>query len=411
VATSSFQTDGSPCADWTDWDYRLGLSPHHVVRYRDLAGDLDLLKELGVNAYRFSVEWSRLEPRPGSWNAREVGRLGGVVERLAVMGITPMVTLHHFTHPRWFAEQGAWNHDDAVDRFLGFASQVVESIPSVRYWITFNEPLVFLLGGYVDGCMPPGRRDLVAATDALERILEAHALVYRLIHRINPGAMVGVAHNMCVFAPSRSWHPLDRLFTTAVHRTYNEALVEAFVHGRLRIAAPFLKEVDLETPVAGTLDFIGVNYYTRFHLAFQPAGRGDRPMEVRGRDAAGEGLTDMGWEVHPEGFGRMLRIAARAGVPILVTENGIATEDDQRKIDFIRRHLDVLEVCRAEGLDIRGYFYWSLTDTYEWLHGFDKRFGLYRVDWESGQRTATSAARYYGDLVRQFFVRPPLTQR
>ena len=401
VATSAFQIEGSPHADWTEWDPPASAHPLMTGHYERFREDIALLRELGVNAYRFSVEWSRIQPGERVWDETALEHYRRLVEELLASGIEPVLTLHHNTHPRWFHEATPWHGKLAAERYAAFVQRVVDALPEVKTWITFNEPMIMLLGGYIDGCLPPGRRDNAAASRALAGILDAHARAYAVIHRRIPGARVGIAHNMAAFAPLRRWHPLDRLLARLGHRGFNLAILEAFRTGRTRLVLPFARPQSLVTPVQGTLDFLGVNYYQRLHVRFRLPRRGSHALEVVHRDGGGCGLTDMGWEEHPEGLSAVLREAATAGVPLLLTENGIATTDDDRKISFIRRHVAALDAARREGIDVRGYFYWSLTDTYEWLHGMHKRFGLYRIDWRTLERTPTAAAAYFAELVRE----------
>jgi beta-glucosidase len=323
-----------------------------------------------------------------------------LVEGLLASGIEPVLTLHHNTHPAWFHESTPWYGERGAERFAAFTRRIVDAIPEVKTWITFNEPMVMLLGGYLDGCLPPGIRDRNVAARALAGLLNAHARAYAIIHRRIPGARVGIAHNMAAFAALRAWHPLDRFLARLGRRGFNLAILEAFRTGRTRLKVPFTRALSITAPVQGTLDFLGVNYYQRLHLRFRMPRRGCHALEVVHRDGGGCGLTDMGWEEYPEGLAAVLREAAAVGVPLMLTENGIATADDARKISFIRRHVAALDDARREGIDIRGYFYWSLTDTYEWLHGMHKRFGLHRMDWRTLERIPTAAAVYYTALVR-----------
>jgi beta-glucosidase len=401
VATSAFQIEGSPDADWTAWDAGARVQPVMTGHYERFREDVALLRELGVNAYRFSVEWSRIQPRERAWDETALEHYRQLVAELLTSGIRPIITLHHYTHPGWFHESTPWHGEQAADRFAAFVQRVVDALPDVKTWITFNEPMVMLLGGYLDGSLPPGTRDRFAAARAFVGVLDAHARAYAIIHRRIPDAQVGIAHNMAAFAPARRWHPLDRLIARLGHRGFNLALLEVFRTGRTRLALPFVPSLPIASPVQGTLDFLGVNYYQRLHLGFRLLGGRTHCLEVHHRDRGGCGLTDMGWEEHPEGLGAVLREAAGVGVPLLLTENGIATEDDARKISFIRRHIAALDDARRDGIDIRGYFYWSLTDTYEWLHGLHKRFGLYRMDWQTLERIPTAAAAYYAARVRE----------
>jgi beta-glucosidase len=398
VATSAFQLEGSPYADWTSWDSILSEKPEVTNHYSLYKEDLSLLKELGVNAYRFSLEWSRIQPREYSWDDRALSHYQEIIDILTKNGIEPMVTLHHFTHPLWFITKYPWHEDSAIDHFSHYLDKVLSELRGVRYWITFNEPYVLLLGGYLEGCMPPGIRDVSLAIKALKNILTCHAMAYDRIHEKNPQAMVSVAHNMAALAPWRRWNPFDRLLSRVAKYFYNHSLLDAFLTGRLVIKFPFKNEIEMAVPIKDKLDFFGVNYYTRIHIRFNPFKK--MGVELRHRDIDGHGLTDMGWEIHPYGLEKVLRYASRLKVPLIITENGIATRDDQRKIKFMRRHVDVLERCLKNGIDVRGYYYWSLIDNYEWLQGLDARFGLYTVDFTTLKRRRTNAAAYYSYLIR-----------
>jgi beta-glucosidase len=399
VATSAFQLEGSPYADWTAWDEHLRSKPNVTNHYLLYKKDLKLLKELGVNAYRFSMEWSRIQPEEDRWNAEAIQHYQDIVNILRREEIEPMVTLHHFTHPKWFIEKYPWHEDRSVQKFLVYVEKVVSTLQGVRYWITVNEPYVLLLGGYLDGCMPPGLRDAPSTVKALKNMLVSHGKVYDVLHSLSREAEVGVAHNMAAIAPCRFWHPLDRVLSRIAMFFYNHSLIDAFLTGTLKIKFPFTKEIELQIPIQGKLDFMGVNYYTRVHLRFNPFRK--MGIELRHQDTDGHGLTDMGWEVHPRGLEKVVRYASKLNIPIMITENGIATRDDQQKIKFIKGHVDALERCLKNGIDVKGYFYWSLIDNYEWLRGFDARFGLYRVDFNTFERKPTPAASYYSYLIKK----------
>ncbi|MDA8089371.1 MAG: glycoside hydrolase family 1 protein [Nitrospiraceae bacterium] len=398
VATSAFQLEGSASADWAAWDPALRRNPEASNHYKLYREDLRLLKELGVNAYRFSVEWSRIEPEEGRYDEGAIGHYRHIVDLLIAHGIEPMVTLHHFTHPEWFLKKYPWHTGDSVSRFLSFAEKIVSKFKNVRYWITFNEPYVLLLGGYMEGCMPPGIKDSRLALKAIENMLVCHSKIYDLIHESRPDAMVSVAHNMAAFSPWHQLNPSDRLLAIIASRFYNHSLINAFRTGILKVRFPFQRALAIPVPIKGKLDFFGVNYYTRLHMRFNPFKK--MGVELRHRDLDGRGLTDMGWEIHPDGLRKMIEYASILKVPIIITENGIATHDDSRKINFLRQHVTAVQRCIKDGLDIRGYFYWSLVDNYEWIHGFDSRFGLYKVDFESYERKPTLAAAYFASLIK-----------
>ena len=399
VATSAFQLEGSPYADWATWDSRLQTHPditHHYYLYKK---DLKLLKELGVNAYRFSLEWSRIQPAENRWDTKAFQHYQDIIDFLRDEGIEPMVTLHHFTHPNWFIETYSWHHEQSVVKFQEYVERVANQLQKVRYWITFNEPNVLLLGGYLDGCMPPGLQDRSSFVRAFKNILYAHGSAYDTLHSSLPEVWVGIAHNMVAFSPYWRWNPLDQFLSRMVHYYYNHSLLDALKTGLLRLRFPVFNKMEMNMPIQGKLDFLGVNYYTRIHVRFNPF----RPMclDLRHEDRDGYGLTDMGWEIHPHGMERTLKEASTLGLPMIITENGIATRNQQKKEKFIKSHIDTLEQCLKKGMDIRGYFYWSLMDHYEWLKGLDARFGLYSVNYDTLERKATSVAGFYSYLIKK----------
>jgi beta-glucosidase len=397
VATSAFQLEGSPHADWTNWDAILSDKPaitDHYSRYKE---DLTLLKHLGVNAYRFSIEWSRIQPHENAWDHEVVAHYQDIIDILRGYGVEPMVTLHHFTNPLWFTAKYPWHEEGSVEKFTSYAERLVAELKGVKYWLTFNEPYVILLGGYLEGCTPPGLRDVPKALAALKNIFTCHGNAYDIIHRKDPGAQVSIAHNMSVFAPWKKWNPFDRLLKKTANFFYNHSIINAFQTGVFVVKFPFTRAVEIEVPIKDKLDFFGVNYYTRIHLRFNPFKK--MGVELRHLDLDGHGLTNIGWEVHPRGLEKVLRYASRLNLPLIITENGIATHDAQRKADYMKRHVDVVERCLRNGIDVRGYYYWTLIDNYEWLQGLDARFGLYRVDFNTLKRSPTSAATYYAYLI------------
>jgi beta-glucosidase len=411
AATSAYQIEGALENDWTAWERAGRLKPGavpcgagsgHRDRWRS---DLQLLPEIGANAYRFSVEWSRIEPLPGEFDSAELELEARRVALLERLGIEPVVTLLHYTHPLWFWREGGWENPKSVDWFARFAARVVEALaPRVRYWVTLNEPIVLLLGGYLSGAIPPGHSSFARSTRALEHLLRAHAAAAAAIKARVPGARTLIAHNMLDFAPDRAGHPVDRRLSGEGEALYNMALVEAVATGRVRWAFPGEGRAVFRIPeLPASIDDFGVNYYSRVHLRFR--GVVGRVAEFFYRDPRRRGLTQTGWEIHPEGFGRVLRAAAQAGRPILVTENGIATGDDRVRRDFLREHALVLAHARQSGLSVKGYFYWSLLDNFEWLEGLRPRFGLFEVDYATFARRRRPSANLFAELGRRFIRR------
>jgi beta-glucosidase len=408
VATSSYQIEGAVENDWTDWEReerlkvreeRCGRGAGHRERWKT---DFSLIPTIGANAYRFSIERSAIEPAPGFFSDEALRFERERVDALVRLGIEPVVTLHHYTHPRWFWSGEGWEGAESVAAFRRYAAVVADALGDrVRTWVTLNEPIVFLLGGYLGGLIPPGRRKFAAAARALEHLLRAHSEAAAVLKERIPGCRVGIAHNMLDFAPERRDSALDRRLARAGDRLYNLALLEAMGTGRMEWAFPGEGRTRISLPdFPASNDFVGVNYYSRVHIRFRgvPGAVGAFAY----RDPESRGLTDTGWEVHPEGFGRVLRQAESLGRPILVTENGIATRNDGVRRDFLREHALVLRHRLEAGAPIEGYFYWSLLDNFEWLEGFRPRFGLFEVDYATFTRRRRPSADVFADLGRRF---------
>jgi beta-glucosidase len=408
VATSSYQVEGAVENDWTEWERldrlktrgeRCGEGAGHRARWR---ADLGLLPSLSANAYRFSLERSRIEPERGWFSEDALAVERARVAFLARLNVEPCVTLEHYTHPRWFWAEGGWENPESVAGFRRYAEVVAGALgPRVRWWVTLNEPIVFLLGGYLGGLIPPGIKSFASAARALEHMLRAHTEAAAVLREKIPGSHVGIAHNMLEFAPDRRESGLDRRLARAGERLYNLALLDAIATGEVDWSFPGQGRARFRvTDLPAANDYVGVNYYSRVHIRFRgvPGAIG----EFFYRDPASRGLTDMGWEVHPHGFDAVLRQAARAERPIVVTENGIATRDDRRRRDFLREHALVLAHRREAGTPVAGYFYWSLLDNFEWLEGFRPRFGLFGVDYATFARRRRPSADLFAELGRRF---------
>ncbi|MBK7090175.1 MAG: family 1 glycosylhydrolase [bacterium] len=408
VSTSAFQIEGQINNDITVWESlgyfrNNGEDPIYnraADHWNRWESDFVLLKELNLNSYRFSVEWARIEPERGKFDQSALDQYVRMVDRLLELGIQPMLTLHHFTHPTWFHEATPWHSPESVEAFARFTAKVVESLGDrVNLYVTINEPMVWLLAGYLDAKFPPGKRDVHLLADSLYNMLLAHARAYDIIKSANPNAEVGIANNFIVFKSAHKWNPLDKKIKRLIHSFYNMCIVDAFHENVVRIKFPFI--MDYHKPIAldNKIDFWGVNYYYRMHVRFKLSVK--YPFELFFRDRSGSGFTDLGWEIYARGLGKVLNWLEPTGKPIYVTENGIATQDDTRRLEYMTQHLSILEDSIRRNPQVRGYYYWSLIDNYEWLVGYKARFGLYEVDYENGlKRTLRPSGRFFGDYIR-----------
>jgi beta-glucosidase len=376
--------------------HRAGKACEHWTRFRE---DIALMKSLGLNAYRFSVEWSKIEPEEGRFNESALDHYEEVVDALLAAGIEPVITLHHFTDPLWFSNAGGFLREDAPEILCRFSQRVFERLAGrVRIWCTINEPAVYAVGGYITGEFPPAIRNPMQAARVLANLLRAHALIYSTCKGRWPDAQIGLPVNIFLYEPASWWNPLDRLAAYVASRNFTHALLAYLQTGRFTLLLPGVVRLKIDHGIPDATDFVGVNYYTRFHLRLNPLSPEKiLPVTVSPVDQT----TDMGWEIHPDGLRRVLQIvASHSNKPILVTENGIADDSDTKRARFITDHLCGLQRARKEGIDVRGYFYWTLLDNFEWAHGYTKRFGLYHVDFTTQKRTLREGSRAFAEFIK-----------
>jgi beta-glucosidase len=414
TATSSHQIEGgNDKNDWSAFEAqpgriahgdRSGLADDHWNR---VAGDVALMKALGANAYRFSLEWSRLEPTEGAWDDAAWAHYEGELRLLAEAGVTPMVTLLHFTLPLWIAARGGAAAPDFAERFGRFAAEAARRLgPAVTLWCTVNEPNVQMFNGYVEGSFAPGVKSLEGASKAFRGLVRGHAAAAAALRAGVPGARIGAAVNLRVFDPERRWWAPDWIAARLSADAFNWAFYDAIVTGRIRLRAPGFPALDEPLPtLQGSADWFGINYYSRDMVRFSPG----EPGMVAHHPGPGR-RTDLGWEIYPEGLHRLLRAAwARYRLPIYVTENGLADASGAERPDFLRAHVQALARAAREGVPVLGYFHWSLLDNFEWAEGFGPRFGLYRVDYGTMARTPAPGAEVFAALARE--TAAPVTAR
>ncbi len=410
VATSAHQIEGGNVnSDWWDWELapghikngdRSGRAPDH---WDHLEEDVKLLRDLNVGEYRFSMEWAKIEPRQGEWDWQAVEHYKTELALLRSAGIEPMVTLHHFTLPRWFAALAGWESEKAPELFARYAAFVQTHIgPEVHDWITINEPMVHLVQGYMSGYFPPGHKGgFKSVIPPMIGLLHSHAAAYHAMHAIaaQPGhtpIRIGLAHHLRIFDPPRGFHPFDSFLAGKFDHAFNWAFANAVETGKLKLWIPLAVRVNKRLPeVAGTQDFIGVNYYGRdiVHMRFSGMG-----FELSVEKSSG--VTDLGWEIYPHGFYRILKATAKRfpGKKIFITENGIADAKDDRRPKFLESHLTELAHAMREGVPVEGYCHWSLLDNFEWSDGFTPRFGLYEVDYATLARKPRPSALRFHDI-------------
>lgn len=386
TAISAHQVEGGNFNDWTEWeksakriqalkkagqnpqDYISGQACDHYHRFEE---DFDLAKNLNNNALRFSIEWSRLEPEPGKFNQKEIEHYRKVLLALRERDLEPFVTLWHWTNPWWLAAKGGWANKNVIDYFGRYTKIIVKELGDlINFWVTLNEPLIHLGAGYIIGYFPPQKRNIFLAWPVFENLVKAHQRAYQIIHIHQSKAKVGVANLINYFEPAHPWSPLEKLMAGLAHYFWNHRFLQK---------------------TKNYLDYIGLDYYQHDRIVFYPPFRKN----------LNEKVSDMGWEIYPEGIYHILKYLKSFHLPIYILENGLADREDKQRADYILDHLKWVHRAIQEGVDVRGYFHWSLIDNFEWAFGFWPRFGLYQVDYQTMERIPRPSAQIYAKICQE----------
>lgn len=379
AATSAHQVEGNNIHnDWWEWEEK---RPPHLRsgkacdQYNLYEQDFDLAKELNHNAHRLSIEWSRIEPKENEFDVAEIEHYKNVLKALKDRKFTVMLTLWHFTLPQWVADKGGWESGKTVKYFERFVKKIVPEIAEyVDLWVTLNEPGVYIFETYIDRKWPHSKKSWLGQIKSFLNLTGAHRRVYKYLHKTFPaGKPVGIANNILSF---ESFHKHSIIEQIAV------SLNDIFLNHLFYILTK------------GTHDFLGINYY--FHTRLKQKGLIPQQINLTQTHE----VSDLGWEIYPEGIFDVLSDLSD-DIPIYVTECGIASTNDDRRSRFLISYLQ--EVARAikAGVNVRGFFYWSLIDNFEWHLGFEPRFGLVEVDYETEKRKIRPSALVYTDIIQQ----------
>lgn len=412
VASAAHQVEGGHTSNnWSAWENtsypdgrphilnneKTGAACDHWNRYPE---DIQLIQELGVSSYRFSISWSKVMPQIGVVDTLAVQHYVEVCDSLIKAGISPMVTLHHFEHPLWFEQMGGFEKEQNIAHFVQFSEVIYTALKDrVTYWCTINEPAVFVIAAYFDGHFPPGKKEPKLAAVVLKNLFKAHVAVYQRLKSLPDGekTQIGIVKNMHQIDPMQEWNLFDRLISRTVNNGFNGSFISTFHDGNYRFYFPTLVDEQEPMPEApSTLDFVGLNYYS--HNAMDFSLNLDEALKTR--MYPGETATDMTYTIYPEGLYRAIQEISVLGRPIIITENGIADEKDDRRGDFIRKYLYAVSKAIKDGYDVRGFHYWSLTDNFEWDLGYGQRFGLYHVDFATQKRALREGSKEFQRIVK-----------
>ncbi len=407
-ATAAHQVEGDNRNNqWWAWEQQAGRivdgdrSEIACDWWRSAEADFDRMAEMGLNAHRLSVEWSRIEPSEGKFDSASLDRYRGMLMALRKRGIEPMITLHHFTNPIWFEERGSWTNRDACVRFFArFVGRVADALGDLcDLWCTINEPNVYGVLGWVAGHHPPGKLgDYPGAFEVVRNLLLGHAAAYQVLHERTRNPRVGLAHQMRPFEPLRDGNLLDSLPARFYDQAFNHGILRALGSGSwpslLRGGSPPSARV-----LRGTLDWIGLNYYTRERITFDLRAR--ETWYAKRLFTPGAPVSDFNYgELYAPGFLRCLGTISRMGVPIYVTENGVPDAIDSFRPGFLLEHLKQLWLAIQFCYDVHGYYHWSFVDNFEWSEGWRMKFGLYELNRSTQGRTLRPSGRLYGNIVQ-----------
>lgn len=411
TASSAYQCEGGNTNNqWYRWEQQGHiLSGEECGKASDwwenAEQDFDLAEQMENSALRLSIEWSRIEPREGQWDDAAIDRYRLMLRGLRLRRMKPLVTLHHFTDPLWFADRDGFADPRNIRYFVRFVEHVVAALSDLcDFWVTINEPNVYAALGYITQAYPPGEHDVLRGLRVLSNLIQAHVEAFYAIRRLQPEGQVGYCLHYRLLDPASIFSPLDQTAAALQESWFNWAALDAAESGQfsfpLNLALPSIPRA------AGSRDFHGVNYYTREMVRFDPSLPGElfgrrfvRPNVPRNDP----GLDKSFGEIYPQGMYRALKAVyrrTRGNKPIYITENGFCDDQDDRRLRAILEHLAMLHRAIREGIPVRGYFHWSLVDNFEWNNGWAARFGLIEIDPITQRRAPRPSASMYGEICR-----------
>jgi len=387
ASTSAYQIEGGIYCDWSEWEKSEGrkkklkkkgkkledyVCGQAVDSYNRFDEDLKCIKELNLGGYRMGIEWARIEPSEGNFDMKAIEYYRKILQKLKDNNIKVVLTLWHWTNPVWIRDQGGWMNKKTVKDFARYSELIVKELGSlVDFWVTLNEPMMHFFNGYLIAKFPPAKKARICqGLRVYKNLVRAHKEAYKIIHTKNKNAKVSITQIVNYIEPAHKWNPLEWLIAKAYHYFGNDK---------------FLQDIKKQ------LDYIGFDYYFHDRMVWYPPFRKNLNKEV----------NDMGWEVYPSGIYYVLKYLSKFKLPLYIMENGLPDEDDDQREEFIKNHLKYIHKAIKDGIDVKGYFYWSLLDNFEWESGWMPKFGLYKVDRKNNfKRTAQPSSKVYANICK-----------
>ena len=417
VATSAYQvegTDGATVMPYNQWNrlegkeieidgtmckpvpHKSGNACEHYKRYKS---DIQLMKDLGFKAYRFSISWGKVEPESGTYNQDVLDHYEDVCKELVDNGIKPLITLYHYTHPCWFEDKGGFEKEENLEDFVNFCVKVFERLNKYNpVWFTFCSYIGYAFPAYFMGFKPPFKKDMQLSLDVMKHMLDTHVRVYHRLKSIDKTAKVGIHKTVYMIDPYCRWNPLDLMYSWFGNKMQNYAIYDFFTTGVYKVWMPGKAYIKYENEKAkGALDCIGLTYYSAAYAKNSKIIPRPECMPTENER----------YTMYPQGFYRTLHqvndyLAKPLHVPIYVTETGIAAKSDEDRDIFFKRHLYVLSKALQDGIDIRSYCCWSLMDNFEWSYGYTKKYGICRVNFETQERTLKKGAEFLVEVAKKY---------
>ena len=404
TSTAAYQVEGSnPQSNWYAWEQE----PGHIEngdkcglacdwwngRWRE---DFRRASDGNQNAHRMSVEWSRIQPAPERWDEAALDKYIEMVRTLSELNMTPLITLHHYSDPQWFVDQGGWESDKAAGYFENYVRKVVVALKDYcNLWCTLNEPNGYAMLGFIQGLFPPGKKNISLGFKVMLNLVRAHASAYHAIHQIQPEAKVGMANYYRSLKPKKQWSPFDRVVTHLL-MNFNNIFPDAAQYGKVN----FLTMHKYVPEAKGTQDFFGIDYYTRDYVSFNLFN----PAELFSRRSFREDAELSSTKFlanEPAGMFEALRWGLKYDLPIIITENGFEDAEDRVRPKYLVEHIH--QVWRAVNFNwpIKGYFHWTLVDNFEWERGWTQRFGLWELDVDTQARLKRPSADLYSEICKE----------
>ncbi len=381
AATSSYQIEGGLTNDWSEWEksprrladlHRRGLNPADYQSglaansWEMMDEDIECLKKINATAYRFSIEWARVEPEEGKFDEVAIARYADFIKKLQANNIEPFVTLWHWPVPLWLHKKGGWESKEIISYFKKYAEHLAQAFPTVKFWLTLNEPNIFAGNSFLAGAWPPQKKNPFTYLKVFRHLIAAHCSSFDGIKKILPKAQVGIA------SPNMDFESAGGIVNF---------LLKAFADWWWNHY--FLNQIEAKQ------DFIGLNFY--FHNRINYGYTKNK----------NERISEMGWELYPQSILPVLRdLHQRYHKPIYITENGLADAGDISRTWYIQEILKYTYQAIQSGADVRGYLHWSLLDNFEWAHGFSKKFGLFEVDYKTFERRPRPSALSYAQIIK-----------